>query len=56
MSSTACANPSIEVCPDILAIGIPEANWAKLSKIALAPFCLMAIYLIGRWFIKGVVR
>lgn len=45
-----------EVCPDILAIGIPEANWAKFSLIALAPFCLMAIYLIGRWIIKGFVR
>lgn len=45
-----------EACPDILATGIPEADWAEFSLTALAPFFLMLIYLIGRWIIKGFVR
>lgn len=45
-----------EACPDILAIGIPEADWAEFLLIVFFPFFLMVIYLIGRWIIKGFVR
>lgn len=45
-----------EACPSIIATGVPEADWAAISLRVLAPFCLMIIYLIGRWIINGFVR
>lgn len=50
------AGASGEVCPDIVAKGIPYVDWAEFLSVALAPFGLIAIYLIGRWIIRGFVR
>ncbi|WP_156943088.1 hypothetical protein [Pseudogulbenkiania sp. MAI-1] len=45
-----------EACPDIVAVGIPTIDWTEFWLTTLAPFCLMFIYWIGRWIIKGFAR